>query len=112
VRTPDYIDCCRQPELRGLRVLYESSHDVESLSQCASCETYWFYRFHEYVNWSGGDDELTSWFTPLTEDEGGLLRHATDRGNVDLSFLKTRPSWMDDKDGVRRVNGEPDHPWS
>jgi hypothetical protein len=112
MKTPDYLDCCRTPELRGLRSLYESAHDAESLEQCASCGTYWFYRFHEYINWSGGEDDLTSWYTALTTDEGERLRDTTDRDAEDLSFLTTRPSWLDDNDGVRRVNGAPDHPWS
>jgi hypothetical protein len=111
VETPTYLDCCDRPELNGLRVLYESSHDRESLGQCTSCGTYWFYRFHEYVSWSDGDD-MTSWFTRLTEEEGERLRHTTDPGGEDLSYLTTRASWIDDGDGVKRVDGAPDHPWS
>lgn len=110
--TPDYLDCCRSPELRALRTLYESAHDAESLQQCASCGTFWFYRFHEHVNWSTGVDDLTSWFTALTLDEGERLRDATDCDGVDLSFLTARSSWLDDADGARRVDGAPDHPWS
>jgi hypothetical protein len=105
VKTPREIDCCGHPDLNALRTLYESRHDMESLVQCASCGTYWFYRFHERV-------DLTSWFTPLTEDEGERLRQTTDRDSEDLSFLTTRASWMDDEDGVRSVDGAPDHPWS
>jgi hypothetical protein len=112
VRTPTYLDCCDRPDLNGLRVLYQSSHDMESLGRCASCGTYWFYRFHEYVTWSAGGDEVTSWFTRLTEDEGERLRRTTDRDAEDLSYLTTRASWIDDANGVERVTGAPDHPWS
>jgi hypothetical protein len=84
---------------------------MESLQQCASCGTYWFYRCHEYVNWSTGGDDLTSWYTALTGEEGERLR-TTDRDGEDLSFLATRPSWLADDDGVQRVAGAPDHPWS
>ena len=112
VETPDYIDCCPRPRLHDVRILYESSHDLESLRHCTSCGTYWFYRFHEYVNWYGGEDDLTSWFTPLTKEEGERLLDAAEPGREDLSFLATRASWIDDKDGARLVRGVPDHPWS
>ncbi|MBW8699539.1 hypothetical protein MBT84_08045 [Streptomyces sp. MBT84] len=112
MNTPDFIDCCRTPELGVVRTLYESHHDMESLQQCASCGTYWFHRFHERIDWTSGDDDLTSWFTALTDEEGARLRIMTEGRNEDLSFLTTRPSWMDDHDGVRRVDGAPDHPWS
>jgi hypothetical protein len=85
---------------------------MESLQQCASCGTHWFYRFHEYVNWSTGDDDLTSWFTALTGEEGESLRNMTVRDEEDLSFLAARSSWREDGDGVKRVDGAPGHPWS
>jgi hypothetical protein len=112
LETPNYIDCCSRPRLHGLRTLYESSHDLESLRQCTSCGGYWFYRFHEYVNWHDGEDDVTSWFTPLTKEEGERLIHAAERAREDLSFLATRASWIDDKNGARPVRGAPDHPWS
>jgi hypothetical protein len=112
VKTPHYIDCCRRPELRVQRTLYEAIHDLEALHRCASCGTYWFYRFHEYVDWAAGDDDLTSWFTALTGEEGERLRNMTDHDAEDLSFLATRSSWRDDKDGVERVDGAPGRPWS
>jgi hypothetical protein len=107
-----FLDCCDAPELTRLRVLYESTHDAESLQQCESCGRFWFYRFHEYVNWSGGNDDLTSWYSQLTPEEGERLRDTTDPGQVDLSVPLTRPSWMDDAAGVRRVDHAPDHPLS
>ena len=99
-----FLDCCSLPELNGLRVVTESRRDLESVARCTACGSYWFYRFHEY-----GDD-TTSWYTPLSPAEAEQL--LTDPGGVDLAFLKSRPSWMHDDDGVRRVDGAPDHPWS
>lgn len=106
-----FLDCCATARPQTLRILYESHHDLEALQVCASCNTYWFYRFNEWVNWVGGDDDMTSWYTRLTAQEGETLAHA-DRTSVDLSYLCERPSWMDDRDGVRRVPGAPDHPGS
>jgi hypothetical protein len=109
--TPKYIDCCARPKLDWVRTLHESNHDLESLLQCGSCRTFWFYRFNEYVSWSG-DDDLTSWYTQLTTAEGERLRDTTDPSGEDVSFLRARPSWMDDAQGVRRVDGAPNHPYS
>lgn len=109
---PTYLDCCERPELSVLRLLYQSTHDLESLKRCDSCGTYWFYRFHEWTNWATGDDDLTAWHAPLTDDEGARLRDAPDRESMDLSFLEARRSWMSDDEGARRVSGTPGHPWS
>lgn len=95
-----------------MRTLYESTHDQEALQRCTSCGTYWFYRFHERTDWAAGDDDLTTWHTPLTDDEGTRLRDTPDREDMDLSFLGARSSWMADDDGARRVPRAPDHPWS
>jgi hypothetical protein len=109
--TPTFLDCCDAASLETVRLLYESYHDLEALQVCTCCKTYWFYRFSEWVNFSGGDDDLTSWYTRLTTDEGTTLAHA-DRNTVDLAYLRARSSWMDDRDGARRVDGAPDHPAS
>lgn len=106
-----FLDCCATANLRTVRVLYESHHDLETLQICATCDTYWFYRFSEHVNWCGGDDDLTSWYTRLSTEEGVTLAH-TDRSVVDLAYLRQRSSWMDDRDGVRLVASAPDHPAS
>jgi hypothetical protein len=111
MQEPTFLDCCDTVSLRPVLVLYESNHDLEALKICAACHAYWFYRFSEYVDWSGGDDDLTSWYTRLSAEEGAALTHA-DRTTVDLAYLRHRPSWMDDRDGVRRVPGAPDHPAS
>lgn len=105
-----FLDCCHDPQLQALRVLYESTHDLESLQRCTGCGAFWFYRFHEWVNYCGGDDDLTSWYTQLTDDDGRRLLRQGDR--PDLSFLAGCPSWMDDRDGVRRVAGAPTGPRS
>ncbi|NUS74173.1 MAG: hypothetical protein HOQ05_12305 [Corynebacteriales bacterium] len=110
--TPPYINCCDNAKLDRVRTLYQSNHDVEALLRCATCASFWFYRFHEYTNWSGGDDDLTRWHSPLTAIEGERLRDTNDPTKEDLSFLRERPSWMGDDRGVRWVNGAPDHPFS
>ncbi|MCP3798690.1 hypothetical protein NLX83_05400 [Allokutzneria sp. A3M-2-11 16] len=107
MKARSHLDCCQAPALERLRVLDESTHDLEAVMRCTACGSYWFYRFLEYVNWAGGDDDLTSWFAPLTEAEGTNLLEAADRSAMDLSFLTTRASWMDDNEGVRRVPGLP-----
>jgi hypothetical protein len=77
----------------------------------ASCQTPWFYRFHEYVTFAGPDD-LTSWFTGLNDEEAERIRATEDPAALDLGFLGTRPSWMHDGQGPRQVPGQPGHPWS
>lgn len=110
--TPSFIDCCAEPELAWVRTLYESHHDQESLLRCTACRTFWFHRFHEFPDWSGGGaDDLTTWYSRLAADEGERLRDAAAPAAEDLSFLRTRPSWMDDARGSRRVDGAPDHPY-
>ncbi|MDX3072560.1 hypothetical protein ACIP98_19225 [Streptomyces sp. NPDC088354] len=109
--TPSYLDCCAAPELDWVRTLYGSAHDQESLLRCGACLVFWFHRFHEYPDWSGGNDDLTTWYSPLTTAEGERLRDSTDPSGEDLSFLRSRPSWMDDARGVRRVDGAPDRPY-
>lgn len=109
--TPSYIDCCTGPALDWVRTLYQSAHDQESLLRCAGCLTFWFHRFHEYTDWSDGSDDLTSWYSRLTAAEGERLRDSTDPSAEDLSFLRTRSSWMDDARGVHRAEGAPDRPF-
>ncbi|MFF7209699.1 hypothetical protein ACFZAU_04060 [Streptomyces sp. NPDC008238] len=108
--TPSFIDCCAEPELAWVRTLYESHHDQESLLSCTGCRAFWFHRFHGFIDWSGGGDDLTTWYSRLTPEEGERLRDVADPAAEDLSFLRTRPSWMDDARGPRQVAGAPDHP--
>lgn len=107
MRTPSVLDCCGQAELGHVRAVYESVHDLEALLKCESCGTFWFYRFSERVNWDGGPDDQTSWYSPLTDDEA---QSVLAQGN--LVFLLSRPSWMDDNGDLRRVAGAPDRPRS
>jgi hypothetical protein len=110
VRT-DYLDCCDRPALEVVRALYEASHDLEAVMRCARCKAPWFYRFHEQVTFAGPDD-LTSWFTRLNDEEAERLQATEDPAAVDLDFLQTRRSWMQDDRGPRQVPGQPSHPWS
>ncbi|TFF98721.1 MAG: hypothetical protein EU547_00590 [Promethearchaeota archaeon] len=107
--TINYLDCCDKPSLYTVKVIYESNHDLESLRICRNCGAYWFYRFHEYVSFYG-DDDITVWYSPLTKDEAERIENAEDR--PELSFLKNRESFMEDSQGVKKVKGQPDFPWS
>ena len=103
-----FLDCCANPRLHLVKTIYESSHDDESLSQCQNCEGYWFYRFSEYVNFDGGDDDITVWYSPITADEAQIIIGS--EGRPDLSFLRNRPSFVKDDRGIHRTGGQPDKP--
>lgn len=105
----DYLDCCDQPTLETVRTLYHADHDLEALLRCTHCRTPWFYRFNEYAGPDG--DDLTSWYSRLTDEEAERLQAAQDLTAVDLSFLEARPSWMHDDQGPRQVSGQPSRPW-
>jgi hypothetical protein len=105
----NYLDCCQQPALITVKSVYASDHDAEALRQCQSCGAYWFYRFHEHVTFVG-DDDLTVWYSFLTPEEGTRILEARDR--PDLSFLSEKPSFLEDGQGVKRVQGQPIYPWS
>lgn len=106
----DFLDCCSSPSVVTIKTVYDSYHDLEALCQCQSCEAFWFFRFHEYVNFDGGDDDLTVWYSLLTPEQGQLILQAAER--PDLDFLARRPSFVKDDQGVRRVEGQPTYPWS
>ena len=106
----DYLDCCDQPTLEVVRPLYQASHDAEALMRCTHCQTPWFYRFHEY--WTPAGDDLTSWHTQLTDEEAERILTTEDPADLDLDFLKSRQSWIQDDEGPRQVTGQPSHPWS
>lgn len=110
--TPSYIDCCAEPGLDWVLTLHQSTHDQETLLRCTACRAFWFHRFHEYADWAGGNDDLTSWYSRLTATEGERLRDSANPSGEDLSFLRTRPSWMDDAQGIHQVEGAPDRPYS
>jgi hypothetical protein len=56
------------------------------------------------------DDDLTVWYSPLTEEEALAILKSQER--PDLSFLSSRPSFMEDAQGVTRVKGQPADPWT
>ncbi|MFF0493441.1 hypothetical protein ACFYTQ_30855 [Nocardia sp. NPDC004068] len=112
MNSSSFLDCCREPRLVRIRTLSESSHDLAALQRCTSCAAYWLYRFHEYTDWASGVDDLTSWFTRLTDEEGTRILGAAEHEQTDLSFVRRRTSWLNDRDGVRRVKGAPHQPWS
>ena len=110
VHQAKYLDCCATPTVVTIKQVYEASHDSEALCQCQNCGAYWFWRFHEYINFSGGDDDLTVWYSLLTPEQGRLILDSPER--PDLSFLSERPSFVKGDGGVQRVTGQPTHPWS
>jgi hypothetical protein len=109
IHNAPFLDCCASPQVASIKLVYQECHDMEALCQCRNCEAYWFWRFHEYVDFSGGDDDLTVWYSRLTSEQGKLILEATER--PDLPFLSDAPSFVKDRAGVRRVTGQPTHPW-
>ena len=103
-----YLDCCDRPQVVDVRLIYEEPHDCETLCQCKTCGAYWFWRFNEWVNFSGGDDDWTVWYSGLTPEQGKLIMEAQAR--PDLSFLSAAPAFRKDATGVARVKGQPTYP--
>jgi hypothetical protein len=106
--TVEYLDCCQTPTLLDVVILYESSHNVEILRQCNHCGSYWFFRFYEYISFDQGKDYITVWYSPVTEEEAQRIKQA--EGRPDLTFLKTRRSFIKDDQGVRQTMGQPIEP--
>ena len=107
-----HLTCCGEPSLGLLKTLHDKSHDSESVRQCASCGAYWFHRWHEMIDFDGGDDSMTDWYTRITEDESRTLMSAN--GRPDLGFLELgkRPSICIDEQGARETGGQPGHSWT
>jgi hypothetical protein len=110
VEAVNQLNCCTRPQLHTVKTVYEASHDAEWLQQCRKCKTYWFKRFYEWVDWSGGNDEITTWYTKLTEDEAKIILQTKERKELDLSYLEDRESIMDDGSSLRNTKGQPSHP--
>ena len=104
-----HLDCCNAPSLETLKGLYEGHHDSEAVCQCASCQAFWFYRFHEYVTFLD-DDDWTVWLTRLSEEEARALLGESAEG-ASREFLASRAAFMFDRGGVRRVQGQPAQAW-
>jgi hypothetical protein len=105
-----YLDCCADPQVASVRLVYQECHDMETLCQCQNCGVYWFWRFHEYVSFTDEDDDWTVWYSRLTPEQGRLILEAKER--PDLPFLSDAPSYVKDRTGVRQVTGQPTYPWS
>jgi hypothetical protein len=100
------IDCCAVPSLAVVRVLYEKSHDDEQLQRCDHCQQWWFWRFHEWMNFNDGPDEMFEWYTRITADEAAAILGAV--GSPNLSFLADREAIMIGPDNKPvRVLGQP-----
>jgi hypothetical protein len=106
-----HLTCCGRPRLVLQKTLYDKSHDSESVERCASCGVNWFHRWHEMMNFDGGADFMTDWYTRLTDEEGRTLAAA--EGRPDLAFLGLgkRPAICVDEDGAKEVTGQPEWPW-
>jgi hypothetical protein len=90
-----FLDCCKHPSTTAVRVLDESTHDLDSLLRCNTCATFWFYRYHENIDWDGNGDVHLSWWVKLTDAEAIQLRDAPEPHRDDLSFLTARDRWAD-----------------
>lgn len=102
-----YLDCCSDPDLEGVKTILDTNRESEDLLQCKNCGTYWFHRFLEIMKFDGPDDQ-TMWYSPVTAEEAqGIIQI---EGRPDLSFLGTRPSFMEDAGGVHRVPSQPEKP--
>ena len=106
----NYLNCCSNPYLKRVKTLYEKSHDCEWLDQCINCKSYWFHRFHEYVDYHEGNDDITEWFTLLKNEEAKEIIESKERPI--LQFLEKRESIMVDESGIKVVKGQPTFPWS
>jgi hypothetical protein len=104
----DNLDCCETPALVSVMTVHESSHNEEALMQCRRCGRFWFYRFYEHVYYDGRDDEITTWYSPITDDEAKQIQQAD--GRPDLAFLSSRRSYIRDKYGFRKSMGQPTEP--
>ena len=101
------MDCCDSHELIVERIIYHESHDSEEICRCKNCSQYWFYRFHEHINFD--DDEITRWFTKLEDGEADILLKSKTR--PDISYLALRESIQVDYSGIKKVKGQPTYPW-
>ena len=104
----DYLDCCQTPKLANVLTIVDTTHESEILRRCEECRKWWFYRFFEFVSFDGPDD-ITEWYTSLTDEEAIIIKQAKERPN--LSFLGEKGSFMIDNQGVRKIKGQPTYLW-
>jgi hypothetical protein len=102
-----YLDCCSEPDLENVKTILTTNRESEGLLRCKTCGLYWYHRFLEIMKFDGPDDQ-TSWYSPVTEEEAQYILKT--EGRPDLKFLLSRPSFIEDAGGVRRVSGQPDKP--
>ena len=109
MKPEEFLDCCKHPILKDVLTIVDTTHESEVLMQCQNCESWWFYRFHEYVSFERPEDDITQWYSGVTQDEAEAILQA--QGRPDLSFLSKRESFMIDDQGVQKVEGQPTYPW-
>ena len=101
--------CCGDPKLGSVKNLYEKSHDSVDIERCASCGATWFHRWHEMIDFDGGEDSMTDWYTRITDEESRLL--VSGDAHPDLGLSK-RPAICIDEQGTNEVMGQPEHSWT
>lgn len=94
-----HLTCCSNPRLEMLKDLLDKSHDSESVKRCTSCGAHWFHWWHEEMNFDGGSDENTDWFSRLSDEEARMLLGAD--GPPELGFLGLRPAICIDLHGAQ-----------
>jgi len=104
-----YLDCCAMPNTVTIKTMYDESHNTECLCRCQNCGAYWFWRWHETINFSGGDDDLTVWYSRLTPEQGRLILEAKER--PELKFLSDAPTFIENRGVVRQTTGQPTGPF-
>ncbi len=62
-------------------------HDRRSLLRCKQCGQLYFYEFHEWIDWTGGNDPQYRTYIPVeSPDEIEMLRNSTE-----LTLLRFSP---------------------
>lgn len=107
-----WLDCCDAPNAKVLFRLHDTSHHDERVSLCA-CGQRWFIRFHEDVDWGGGEDDMQLWCTRISLAEATRLQAAHALGQrPDLSFLAHRPCvYVSPSGEISTRQGAPTEPW-
>ncbi len=107
----EHLNCCAEPALEVMKLLYAKSHDSEDVSRCTSCGARWFHRWHERMKSDGGADSMIDWYTRITDEECRILVSAKQRPDLSFLGLTKRAAICIDEDGAREVSGQPGYPW-